>query len=253
MIDSTSIKYQYERDGVAHIPEVFQKYEMDNLRLSALYGLGHSSHDAKYTSGDRVQEISAAGQTFPAIHFWPSVSSLEMEVVRQDHRIKAIVQAILGDDVKQLNNQLYYRMPGDGDCFDWHQDCVFRKGMTDGFDPMTDYLQTIITVDPMHHANGGLCFKPGAYKLGDQAFDRESLRSDPDPESLTGAINTSSGDMVIWNAYTPHASPKNETSYPRMTYMNGYARADACLEGVWPDYLVGGQSAEVDTATIPYK
>jgi len=250
-IDLDGMRHQYERDGVAYIPSVFGKAEMDRLRLFAFEQLGHLDMQKHYRSGERIQ--STGPECWPSIWFWPSISTGWFEKVRTDTRIQSIVQHILGDDVRQLNNQLYFRMQGDGDAFNWHQDCVFRKGMSESFDPGTDYLQTVIAIDRVNSRNGGLQFQPGVTR--DLELGREDLRGvTPADIKAPGRYEYSlmPGDMLIWNAYTPHASGQNWSDRGRMTYMNGFAKASGCQTGIWPDYLVDGEIAEVDPERIPY-
>ena len=240
---------------MAYIPQVFGKAEMDRLRLFAFENLG-SLGGQPYRSGERLQEVHDSRFGWPAIWFWPSISSTWFDEVRSDTRIQSIVQHILGDDVRQLNNQLYYRMQGDGDAFNWHQDNLFRKGMSESFDPGTDYLQTIIAVDSVDKRNGGLYFDTAGNDSLLDMSSKETLRDEPDVDHRPRTVYEYAmkpGDMLIWNANTPHASRCNWSDRGRMTYMNGFAKASGCQTGVWPDYLVDGEIATVDPERIPYE
>ena len=62
-IDLEVIQYQYERDGVAYIPQVFGKAEMDRLRLFAFENLGSLGGQPyrRYTIADLVGRPYGSG------------------------------------------------------------------------------------------------------------------------------------------------------------------------------------------------
>ena len=114
---------QYQRDGIAVIRSVFTPSEMNTLRSAAFMALtelgdiGHNGYRGK------ALETVDTGQTkSPALVFWPALASAALDEFRTDPRLQTIVRALLGPDVKQLNNQIYFRLPGDTDSFAWHQD-----------------------------------------------------------------------------------------------------------------------------------
>jgi ectoine hydroxylase-related dioxygenase (phytanoyl-CoA dioxygenase family) len=143
----------------------------------------------------------------------------------------------LGRDARQLNNQLYFRCPGDGDCFNWHRDTTFRTK-----EP-TDYLQTLIAVDPMTD-NGNIMFFKGSHLVEDYyAADKEHVRQAP--KNTGGPHHTfycEPGDVLIWDVRTVHASLPNESNSMRMTYMNGFGVTD---DEKWPVYLKDGVLQEI--------
>lgn len=263
-MDLNQAKIDYERDGVALIPGVFTKPETDCIRAAAMLSLWGAGPERPYKSGERLQFklvkcAPGAAIRFPSILFWPALLTDHLNRVRIDPAMVQIVRAFLGPDVKQLNNQVYYRMPGDGDAFNWHQDAMFRKGLAEGHSIGEDYLQTVICVDEMDGGNGGLMFLPGTHKRGDiHATDKAHLRERPDIFVMTGLggdktmiPDPSPGDVLIWNVYTVHGSLPNESSRPRMTYMNGFCRARS--SEAWPWYLKDGVVQPVaDPETIPY-
>jgi len=53
---------------------------------------------------------------------------------------------------------------------------------------------------------------------------------------------------------TAHGSLPNISDRSRMTFMNGFAKAKACEDGVWPWYLKGGKVVErADAESLPYE
>ena len=86
-----------------------------------------------------------------------------------------IVKTFLGDNVKQINNQVYFREPEDLDTFAWHRDTIFRESSQFKGTVETDYLQTIIAIDDITEENGAVEFIEGSHQWSD--FDApENLR-----------------------------------------------------------------------------
>ena len=268
-MDLEKARIDYERDGVALIPDVFTKQETDFIRVAALGNLNGSDTDKPYRSGQRLQGVVVNdfgrmdGQKFrhqfPAILFWPVLGKKGeyLNFIRTDERTSSIVRWFLGDDVKQLNNQVYYRMPGDGDAFNWHQDVMFRKGLAEGHSIAEDYLQTVIVVDEMDGYNAPLIFQKGSHRwmietpiLKDRAMLRTQPASTIWPKDRNFPIKANAGDVLIWNVMTIHGSLPNTSTRPRMTYMNGFCRARS--SEAWPWYLKNGKVQQADPELIPY-
>jgi ectoine hydroxylase-related dioxygenase (phytanoyl-CoA dioxygenase family) len=248
------------RDGIARVRGVFDLREMDFLRADAYMALTRvkSIRERGYPHSPlEVRRI--AEHEFPALLFWPCLASAYLEALRTDLRLRAIVTRILGPDVKQLNNQVYYRLPGDADSFSWHQDIVFRKPLDEHPGIEEGYLQTIIVVDRMTAENGAIWFVPGSHRLGDLELieDDQSTLRDFDPsrhaERFGGlepeVYEAEPGDVLVWSLMTVHGSAPTAARFPRMTYMNGFCRADAAKQ--WPHYLRGGRPVPLDPRRIP--
>lgn len=255
----------YHRDGVALVKGVFRQEEMNALRSAAYMVLTRLDkirengyrHDAIETTA-----VAGAAVPSPALVFWPCLASEVLDGFRTDPRLRGIVKELLGPDVKELNNQLYYRLPGDGDTFAWHQDIMFRTPRSDypGIVERNAYLQTAIIVDRMRKENGGIEYVLGSHKLGDlglipehafgelRGFDRqrnaERFRHLP-----TRIVEADPGDVLIWSSLIVHGSQSNRSEQHRMYYMNGFARAECAKP--WPYYLKDGELAPLDPSLIP--
>jgi ectoine hydroxylase-related dioxygenase (phytanoyl-CoA dioxygenase family) len=242
-------KKAFDRDGVAVISSVFTREECDKIRGSALVALTKSN--AAYPH----QYIEFRNPCFPALLFWPSLTHEYLDAIRKDERMANIVRFFLGDDVKQLNNQVYFRLPGDGDEFSWHRDIRFRKPKARYPGIQNAYLQTIIAVDDITVDNGAVEFIRGSH-LGDD-WDRADFDDDDTSVGRRFSRNNrrgtkyicNSGDVMVWSVMTLHGSERNRSDRMRMTYMNGFAKADAALD--WPHYLRGGRVVDIDPSAIP--
>jgi len=253
----------YRRDGVTVIKGVFAQDETNEIRSAAYMILAHLSKIGESGYKHRALEtIKTNGVESPALIFWSTLASEPLNRYRTDERLQKIVTAILGPNVKQLNNQLYYRLPGDGDSFAWHQDIMFRSPRIEypGIVEQDAYLQTAIIVDRMWAGNGGIEFVLGSHRLGDigvikdkyysalRGFDRnknaEKFRHLP-----TRIFEVDPGDVLVWSSLSVHGSEPNKSGLHRMYYMNGFAKAECC--NPWPYYVKDGKLVDLDPSMIP--
>ncbi len=206
----------YEELGVGLIKGWFSKKEIQRLRQLAFQAYRFS----------KEKDLQYKGSS-PALMFYPP--GLE-EYTR---RLQSIVQALLGDNVLQLNNQFYFRLPGDGDQFAWHQDICFRTPKEKFNQIETGYLQTAIIVDDMDLDNGPIEFVHGSHKWGEidlvpRNNTETGLREYSDKYKGTPLI-ARAGDVAIWSVMIVHGSQPNESNRSRMYYMNGFAKEE-CVD-----------------------
>ena len=119
---------EYKDLGVVVIPKVFNLKEINSLRSAALMSLTKFSEINRYGYKHKsIEYFKLNDNISPSIIFWPSLASARMNAFRTHKKLVSVVSFFLGNNVKQLNNQFYFRLPGDGDSFAWHQDVMFRK------------------------------------------------------------------------------------------------------------------------------
>lgn len=240
---------EYQRDGIAVIPGVFKQREIDLLRGAALMAL--TQRNPEYHRGPYL-ETKWDGK-FPALIFFPALVSPYLDSIRRDSRMVEIVRHFLGDDVKQLNNQVYFRLPGDGDEFAWHQDITFRKPRDQYPRIESSYLQTIIAVDEITMDNAPIEFIRGSQVMGEHELEtkagvNEMLRKF-ERHGLKGEkVLAKPGDVMIWTVMTVHGSESNRSKSMRMTYMNGFAKADSAPD--FPMYLINGNVQDLDKSKL---
>lgn len=245
-------------EGVAKVG-LFTSDEMNDLRAAA-YEVMHDvgKEERAYADGGRMQWRGQRGwmsqrvfSRYPLLMFWPRLVNVAFDAASTDPCVADIVRDELGDDVRQLNNQLYFRLPGDGDAFDWHTDMAFRTGVRPGIE--TGYIQTMLCIDPMTEDNGCIWFVSGSHRLKSGFREGKPGRHSPGPlpDGMEARPMTAkSGDLLLWSAATVHGSFPNISDRPRMSYMNGFAKADFC--DAWPWYLKGGELQPCDNSEIPY-
>lgn len=222
-------KEAFARDGVLRIPNVFTFTEAKNLKEAAL----KSYKEKQYK---HVQEKSLM---CPKIMFWPQ----GLEDWMYDDRLNFIAQEFLGFNLTQINSQVYFRFPYDGDQFAYHQDLMFRPH-EDFMNIEDGYLQTAIMMDDMDENNGGIRFVKGSHKQGDlKLFPRgseENLRVYSEDRFKGEVIPCKAGDVLIWNLLVVHGSPQNTTTFHRMYFMNGLAKSSCVRSTQYPRYSIDG-------------
>jgi hypothetical protein len=225
------VKEVFEQNGVARIGGLFDKSEIDALRAKAFLNFRKSADHQIQWRGD-----------FPALMFWPTLLD------EYSRALAPIVKQFLGPDVMQLNKQYYFRMPGDGDEFAWHQDICFRVPKEKFPRVEEGYLQTAIIVDKMDAENGGIRYVTGSHKMGELALvprdgSEKGLRHYNGDQFEGPCASCNPGDLLLWSAMVVHGSEKNDSHRPRGYFMNGFAKRECVDASVteFPAYMKGGK------------
>lgn len=238
------LKKEYEEKGIIIIPSVFTPEECDEIKKQS-----YQTSDQQIQSTGYPHIASQHNGKKRLMMFFPALANQYLNKIRTDERLVNIVKSFIGDDVKQINNQIYFRESGDNDQFAWHQDIIFRENGNFNSDVVDDYLQTIIVVDDINEDNGAIEFIDGSHKT--MKIDEPSNLRTFDRNGLSGKKYTAKkGDVMIWSVMIVHGSEPNNSSSDRMTYMNGFCRTKATK--TYPDYLVGGNVVDkIDVNKIP--
>ncbi|HEX7970368.1 MAG TPA: phytanoyl-CoA dioxygenase family protein [Stellaceae bacterium] len=251
MIDASAIAAalaQYRAKGYAVLRGVFAAGEVRELATAfERHWQEGMAHRASFRHGNlfyRLGEDPALGKVVRLVQ-WPSYGDPVLESVRRDPRWLAILEPLIGRDIKQIINQLHWKPPGAaGAEFAFHQDARFRRPRSAYRNLATSYVQTGLAIDPHRAANGGMRIYPGSHRLGekdlagpapvlDQAMaDARLAAVGLDPRNLVD-LELDPGDVALWNVYTIHGSGPNRTAGDRRFYLNGYVRAADCDRGEW--------------------
>ena len=176
---------------------------------------------------------------------WPSWTNRVLDAVRLDRRFARLLAPLIGDDLKQIINQLHWKPQGEGSGgdFAWHQDSRFRRPAEAFRDLGDTYVQTGLAIDPHEPLSGGLRVVPGSHRRGAaMAADGDVLANPMDDAALVAAgfdpasvvdVALDPGDLALWSPYLVHASGSNRSAHRRRFYINGYVRAAACDRGEW--------------------
>jgi ectoine hydroxylase-related dioxygenase (phytanoyl-CoA dioxygenase family) len=244
MIDFETLKKEYDEKGVIVIPNVFTAEECDLIKKNA-----YSLNDRDITKNGYPHTPSEKKDGKRLLVFFPSIANDYLNKIRTDERLVNLVKNFIGDDVKQINNQIYFRESGDKDQFAWHQDVMFRESRNFNNDVEGDYFQTIIAIDDITEDNGAIEFIEGSHKTM-RIPSPENLRVFKRDGLVGKKYTANKGDVLIWSVMSVHGSEQNESKKDRMTYMNGFCRSKSTK--TYPDYLVNGKVInEIQINKIP--
>jgi len=242
-------KDAYDELGIVVIPGVFTESEMDRLKREA-----YMTKPGEITAAGYPHSPSETQKNKLSLIFFPALANDYINEIRKDPRMQDIVKFFLGNNIKQVNNQIYFREKGDEDEFAWHQDIVFRKPIERFPNVAEHYMQSVIAVDELKEDNGAIEFIDKSHKEGDQYLSTRHALSDMlrkfERKGLKGIKYTApKGSVLLWNVLTVHGSEMNHSDGDRMTYMNGYCRAEGCLDYPW--YMKDGEVMDIDPKMIP--
>lgn len=237
----------YRRDGYAIIRALFSAQEIaaiaaatDQIRAEG------EAHGRSFRHGNLFYNVAAseAGEPLVRMVQWPSYHQPVLNALRLDLRIAALLEPLLGCDLKQIINQVHWKAPGSLGDFAWHQDSRSRRPSSAYRNLATSYVQTGLAIDPHHPGSGGLRFIRGSHLAGDLGMDcsRKALGTAPTDQAVeevgldsADAVNLvlEPGDFAIWSPYLVHCSGNNRSAHKRRFYINGYVRAADCDRGEW--------------------
>ena len=204
------------------------------------------AHGRSFRHGNLFYNIAPDDSGTPLVRMaqWISYHQPALNAVRLDPRFAAILEPLLGRDLKQIINQIHWKTPGAKGDFAWHQDARFRLPAVAYRNLATSYVQTGLAIDPHTTDSGCMKFIRGSHTRGDLDLDTQAEvlgRSMSDavlegaglsPDDLVEVI-LEPGDLAFWSPYLVHGSGANRSDHRRRLYINGYVRAEDCDRGEW--------------------
>jgi hypothetical protein len=237
---------RYRRDGYAILRGLFTPDEV--ARIGAAADEVHCEgvkHGRSFRHGNLFYNV-APDPPGPQVRMvqWPSYHQPVLDSVRLDPRMAKLLEPLLGDDLKQIINQIHWKEPGGRSEFAWHQDCQFREPAEAYRNLGASYVQTGLAIDPHNPESGCMRFIPGSHLDGalKLATPREVLGAAMDDSVLRSAglapgnaveVILEPGDVALWSPFLVHGSGVNRSSHRRRLYVNGYVRAEDCDRGEW--------------------
>ena len=238
----------YKDNGYAVIRNVFAPSEIAELarecdRLKEESARHHASFRHKNLLY-MIVEDSRLGRILRFVQ-WPSYHNEILARYRVDPRFLEIVEPLIGNDLKQIINQLIWKPPGaEHSNYGYHQDSRFRRPAVAYRNLGTAYVQTALAIDPHGSDNGCVKVYPGSHELGDLDLRAEGsvyetrledsvLREKGlDPGKLVDLI-LEPGDVALWGPHVIHGSGPNLSNIDRRSYLNSYVVANDCDRGEW--------------------
>lgn len=234
---------RYRRDGYAIVREVFPpgaiaelSAAVDEVHHEAL-ALGRSFRYGNLNYRVDGGEVRMAQ--------WASYHNVVLDRFRTAARIGAVLRPLIGEDVKQIINQLHWKKPGGKGDFAFHQDSRFRRPDSAYRNLGTSYVQTGLAIDRHDAESGAMRILPGSHLAGpielttsggsvmDSVVESAALEAAGlDPTHLVD-LALEPGDLALWSPYLVHGFGQNNSAHYRRFYINGYVRAEDCDRGEW--------------------
>jgi ectoine hydroxylase-related dioxygenase (phytanoyl-CoA dioxygenase family) len=264
--DPVAFKEAYERDGYAIVRGVFSVAEVAEMksRFDVWRSEMLTKHHATFVSGNHRVWVSEGGvggvgslkRVIRGVQ-WPSYSDPMLDSYRTDSRMFNITSALIGPDVKQIINQMHWKMPGSTTSWRHHQDVRARKP-DDAFRQLwSSYINTGIALERFDDETGAMSVMPKSHgsktDLGleqiaeEMGLDNHSPTREEERDFMKRAgfnfddfrtLVLAPGDVGVWHPFAIHGGGINTSSDCfRSFYINGYVKAQNCDRGhvVWTD------------------
>lgn len=238
----------YWQSGYVIIEAVFNADEISRmqLRFDRWYaeGMRHPSTFRHQNKIIWIEEDAQVGKIVRGMQ-WPSYEDDVLDAVRTDARMLAILEPLIGGDIKQIINQLHWKTPGARVTWGMHRDVRSRKPAEAFRELATSYVQTGLAVDRHWAGNGAMKILPRSHRLGCDAMN-DFAPKDPaataekdwqdagvDMSQLIDVVMPA-GSVALWTPFTIHGGGINTTTdNARRLYINGYVKASNCDRGEW--------------------
>jgi ectoine hydroxylase-related dioxygenase (phytanoyl-CoA dioxygenase family) len=234
-------------EGYAVIRGLFSPDEIAKIAAATdqLYAEG-IGHGRSFRHGNLFYNVAESSTGEPLVRMvqWPSYHQPVLDRVRLDRRIAAILEPLIGPNLKQIINQVHWKAPGSLGDFAWHQDSRSRRPASAYRNLADSYVQTGLAIDPHGPESGGMRFIPRSHLRGDLGMDcsKKALGTPLQDEALEAVglsvadaidLMLEPGDLALWSPYLVHGSSSNRSAHKRRFYINGYVRAGDCDRGEW--------------------
>lgn len=238
----------YWREGYAVVRGFFDPQEIAEISnaLDQLHdeGVRHGRCFRHANLYYNVARQSDGGEPLVRMVQWPSYHQPLLNAVRLDRRFADLLRPLIGNDLKQIINQVHWKVPGSLGDFAWHQDSRFRRPQAAYRNLGTAYVQTGLAIDPHSPLSGCMRLIPGSHLRGELDLDvsKKALGSRMTNGALAKVglsaadavdLVLEPGDVALWSPYLVHGSGKNSSGHKRRLYINGYVRAADCDRGEW--------------------
>ncbi len=230
----------YHDNGYLVVPGLASQQDVEELRTDALRICRGEYPHPNLEPVDAGLADDEVLRNFLCIHHPHKISPVMLERGVKHPGLAAVLQRLIGPDVKCMQSMLFVKPPGfQGQA--WHQDEIYiptrDRSLTGGW----------IALDDATIENGCLYVIPGSHKwaLYDQRahdnpeefdFAGESFGFDDSGEI---PVEVLAGDAVFFNGYLLHRSRRNRSQVFRRVLVNHYMNAWSRL----PWQIKEGESA----------
>lgn len=242
------VNEQLHAEGYAIVRGFFAADDMQRIAAEAarIYQQG-LAHHATYRDKNLLFEVlddpRAGRRVVLQAHWTPRISPY-LERMRRDPRYLAVLEPLIGRDIKQITHQIHWKPPGAKYTFyRYHQDARFRNAAATR-NLLYGTVNTGLAIDAQTEANGALRIIPRSHLRGylglsedgtimtGRTADDDLRRVGLDPDSAV-TCRMEPGDLLLWTLYTVHGSAPNLSGHDRRFMINSYVRAADSDRGEW--------------------
>ena len=248
--EARQVAERYREEGYAVIRGFLDPDEINALQAETrrVYEEG-LTHHATFRHGNLYFEILPEedfGRRYVIQVHWQAWISAYFEAFRRRQEYFAVLEPILGCDIKQVAQQIHWKPPGANVTgYRFHQDLRFRD--PSGYDDVAfNTVTTGLAIDRATRENGCLQVIPGSQKMGYLGLsddgDGQLMKGLTAEEELKAvgldpgdavALEMEPGDLVLWSLLTVHGSMPNHSAHDRAFAISSYVRADTTDRGEW--------------------
>ena len=248
--EARQVAERYREEGYAIIRGFLDPDEIDALQAETrrVYEEG-LTHRATFRHGNLCFEILPEedfGRRYVIQVHWQAWISAYFEAFRRRQEYFAVLEPILGRDIKQVAQQIHWKPPGANVTgYRFHQDLRFRDPSS--YDDVAfNTVTTGLAIDRATRENGCLQVIPGSQKMGYLGLsddgDGQIMKGLTAEEELKAvgidpndavALEMEPGDLVLWSLLTVHGSMPNHSAQDRAFAISSYVRADTTDRGEW--------------------
>jgi len=229
----TILRGVFTPDEIATLREAFDRTYAEAMQHAKTWR--HQNRVMWIHQSDKIGKFISGCQ-------WQSWADPVLNKIRTDPRMLAIIEPMIGNHVKQIINQMHWKVPHSGYTWGLHQDVRSRKPDHCFRDLGRSYVQTGLAIDRHWAGNGAMKIMPYSHLRGDLSMDNgKSSHSDTREQAVANAgfdpsklidIEMEPGDIALWTPYTIHGGGINTTNdNQRRMYINGYVKAQNCDRG----------------------
>ena len=243
---------ELREQGFTVIRRFLDESEMAAVRreVDKVYAEG-LTHRATYRDRNLLLEVlddPAAKQRVVIQAHWFAWINAKLEAFRRSEKYRAVLEPLLGPDMKQITNQIHWKHPGAKYTFyRYHQDFRFRERPDLMSNLEHSYVTAGLAVNRQGAHNGGLKVFANSHKRGYLGLAEDAPyimvgNLDQDEELRRAGLNPAAalqlemdpGDLAIWTLFTVHGSGPNTSRDERILMLNSYVRAeDSPQRGEW--------------------
>lgn len=213
----TIVKGLFAPAEVAEIAAAFRRLE----RRAQAFAVPTSVGDTLFV----VEQREAGNRCIERIVWCGGVEPPLARFGRSPTLLCAVAELLGSATMDQLINQAHIKSPGDGLCFDFHQDSYHRRYGTPLFydaNGSGSFVQALTAVSRATPENGGLWVVPGSHDKGHIATLDGRLPPGSFDARAALPLWLEPGDTLLMGPFTVHGSGPNRSHAARRLFINGF-------------------------------